>query len=269
MSVAAFYKKGLDPLDVDRLIEYVTKLAPAKIRAFPDITLPLAQQDTLTHLVARRLQGEPIAYLTQTQGFWDLNLRVNEHTLIPRPETELLVEYLLRLWDMDTTKTVLDVGTGSGAIALSFGFARPLWQVWGTDVSSDALTVARHNGKWMPNVQFLEGSWFTPVAGQRFDAVVSNPPYIGAHEPHPQEGDCRFEPQNALIAGETGLEALFHLIEEAPHYLNPMGWLVLEHGYQQQPAVLERLKARGFRHLTAFQDYNRQPRLCVGQWGDT
>ncbi len=266
-------------LEVDRLFEYVTGRRPALMRAYPEKLLSPAQIEQLVVLVQRRLRGEPLAYLIQSQGFWDLDLRVNAHTLIPRPETELLVQQILAQWDSSTFKRILDCGTGSGAIALALASERPSWEIWGVDISGAALAVARYNAErlGLSRVQFVEGDWFSPFkdSGLKFDCIVANPPYIAASDPHPHQGDCAFEPKGALIAGETGLECLTHLIQAAPQYVQAGGVLALEHGWDQQAAVLahfrilceetatQRNKHRLYRprSLKSFADHAGQPRF--------
>ena len=242
----------------------------ASLRAFPEKPVTQEQSDQLQALLTRSLQGEPIAYLTGEQGFWDLVLKVNEHTLIPRPETELLVQYLLDKWDLTTSKKIVDLGTGSGAIALALAKARPKWQIWGVDQSAAALEVAQTNAQALQlnNVQWLQSDWFSALEGMQFDAIVSNPPYIAEDEPHPSLGDLRFEPIAALVSGKTGLESLQCLIQEGAQYLYPQGLLLLEHGFRQQPAVIDLLKAHGWQDVEGFKDLAGWPRMCVasGCW---
>ncbi len=256
-------------LDVERLLQHVTGWPNSTWRAFPEKMLTQAQVQTLDSLINRRKKGEPIAYLIQEQGFWDLTLCVNEHTLIPRPETEMLVQHLLELWGPDTIRHVVDLGTGSGAIALALAKARPEWSVCGIDQSLEALQVARANAQKLHlshRVRWLQSHWYDALENTKWDAIVSNPPYIAATEPHPNQGDCRFEPKTALVSGETGLECLAHIIENAANHLKPGGLLLLEHGYQQQPAVVMGLEAAGFQNIQSFLDLNKHPRVVVAQW---
>ena len=255
--------------ELDRLFLHRTGWHSATLRAYPEKQLSPEQITELESLVNRRAQGEPLAYLMGTQGFWDMVLAVNESTLIPRPETELLVETLLAQFGPETHKAVLDMGTGSGAIACALAKARPHWQVWAVDISEAALAVARQNVALLhlnSQVQCIAGSWFEPLVGLEFDIIVSNPPYIAESEPEPYQGDCRFEPPGALMSGPTGLEALQHLIDESPHFIKKKGWLLLEHGYRQQERVLALMQARGWQLTKGTLDLNGLPRLCVGQW---
>lgn len=255
--------------ELELLLAEITGWHSATLRAYPEKQLSLEQIEQLQKWVNQRASGMPMAYLLGSQGFWNVILKVNESTLIPRPETELLVERLLAQFGPETHKTVLDLGTGSGAIAIALAKERPHWQIWAVDVSEAALEVARHNVvQWGLNAQVhcLKSHWFESLSGLNFDIVVSNPPYIADNEPEPHQGDCRFEPKQALISGASGLEALQHLIDESPFYLQPGGWLLLEHGYRQQSRVLALMQERGFCQLTGLMDFNGLPRVCVGQW---
>lgn len=189
--------------------------------------------------VERRARGEPVAYIIGTQGFWSMELNVTGATLIPRPETERLVELALERMPVDTACRVADLGTGSGAIALALATERPLAEITAVDSSEAALTVAAANASQLglARVRFLAGDWFTPLAGERFDVIVSNPPYIESDDPHLTQGDLRFEPLSALAAGLDGLLDIRTLVRDAHGALNAGGWLLLEHGWKQGPAV--------------------------------
>jgi len=197
--------------------------------------------------VARRARGEPIAYLLGTRGFWTLELLVTPAVLIPRHETELLVELALARMPAGTATRVADLGTGSGAIALALARERPQARVVATDASEPALDVARRNAQRhaITNVEFRHGSWFDAVAGRRFDLIVSNPPYVAERDPHLGQGDCRYEPASALASGGDGLDAIRHLVARAPAHLERGGWLLLEHGYDQAGAVRELFDRHG------------------------
>jgi release factor glutamine methyltransferase len=196
--------------------------------------------------VARRAAGEPIAYILGRRGFWSFDLAVTTATLIPRPETERLVELALDRLSTDTTCAVADLGTGSGAIALAIAHERPLAEIVATDASGDALSVAKGNARvlGMGRVQFLHGDWFEPLHGRRFDVIVSNPPYIEADDRHLGEGDLRYEPINALASGHDGLDDIRRIVAGAPAHLRPGGWLLLEHGWMQGNAVRTLFDAR-------------------------
>lgn len=210
--------------------------------------------------------GTPLAHLTGWQPFHGLMLQVSPATLIPRPDTELLVDWALeRLADLPGEPTVADLGTGSGAIALAMKAACPRARVTAVDLSGDALAVARGNGERLGlAVEWLTGSWLDPLAGRRFDLIVSNPPYIAGDDPHLP--DLRHEPLGALTPGGDGLTDLIHLCAQAPTHLAPGGWLLLEHGWDQAEAVARLLAARGFAEPTLRRDLAGRPRASGGRW---
>ncbi|HYG07343.1 MAG TPA: peptide chain release factor N(5)-glutamine methyltransferase [Stenotrophomonas sp.] len=219
-------------------------------------------------LVQRRAEGEPVAYLTGHRGFWTLDLAVTPATLIPRPETELLVELALARLGPGTPCEVADLGTGSGAIALALASERPLARVVATDASAEALAVAEANARanGLPRVQFRLGVWWAPLQGERFDLVASNPPYIAAGDPHLDHGDLRFEPATALAAGADGLDDIRQIIDGAPAHLRAGGWLLLEHGWDQGTAVAQLLAQRGFAEVGTVQDLEARDRVSLGRW---
>ena len=215
----------------------------------------------------RRQAGEPVAYLTGQRGFWTLGLTVSPATLVPRPETERLVELALaRLPDAAGVR-VADLGTGSGAIALAIASERPRARVVATDASADALAVARANAREhrLANVEFRHGHWFAPLAGDRFDLIASNPPYIAEDDPHLQQGDLRFEPALALGSGADGLDAIREIIARAPAHLRPGGWLLLEHGWEQGEAVRALLRAAGMADVASERDLEQRERVTLGR----
>jgi release factor glutamine methyltransferase len=218
-------------------------------------------------LFTARAQGQPIAYLTGYREFWSLPLQVNEHTLIPRPETETLVQWALEL-ELPASAAALDLGTGSGAIALALANERPQWQVSALDASEAALAVANTNADvlGLQRVSFLHSSWYGAVVGQRFDLLVSNPPYVDPVDKHLQQGDVRFEPRSALASGEQGLADLRCLVVGAPQHLQPDGWLLLEHGYDQGARVRDLLHAAGFTSIETRQDDGGNDRITGGIW---
>lgn len=218
-------------------------------------------------LVARRAAGEPVAYITGHRGFWSLDLAVTPATLIPRPETELLVELALERLPPDRPCRVADLGTGSGAIALAIARERPRAQVTAVDVSADALAVARGNAArlGLERVRFLQGTWMTPLSGERFDVVVSNPPYIEAGDPHLEQGDLRFEPAAALASGADGLDAIREIVAAAPGHLGPGGWLLMEHGWNQGAAVRGLLERAGYAEVFTAPDLEGRDRVSGGR----
>ncbi len=215
----------------------------------------------------QRIAGEPVAYLTGSQGFWTLDLEVTPATLIPRPETELLVELALARIPVGSAVRVADLGTGSGAIALSIAKERPHAQVLATDASADALDVARRNAarNRIGNCRFRVGDWYAPLAGERFDLIASNPPYIAEGDAHLTEGDLRFEPDAALSSGVDGLDAMRTIVAAAGEHLVPGGWLLLEHGWDQGDGVRRLLLDADFVDVQTVQDLERRDRISLGR----
>lgn len=218
-------------------------------------------------LVALRKTGEPVAYITGTQEFWSLPLTVTKDTLIPRPETELLVELALEKIPAGQKCSIADIGTGSGAIALAIASERNKSRVLATDLSPAALDVARGNARALDvsNVEFTEGKDVQPLAGLSFDLIVSNPPYIPTGDPHLDEGDVRFEPSSALVAGIDGLDVIRVLIKESLAHLKKDGWLMIEHGYDQELAINELFNQAGYGNTECYRDLAGQPRVSIGQ----
>ena len=218
-------------------------------------------------LLRRREGGEPVAQITGHRGFWSLELAVTPDTLIPRPETELLVELALERLPVAEMGQVLDLGTGTGAIALAIASERPLVDVSAVDVSEAALAVARANAAaaGLP-LRLLQGDWFEPVAGDVYRMIVSNPPYIPEGDPHLEQGDLRFEPRSALASGADGLDAIRLIAGKAPAHLLPGGWLLVEHGHDQGAAVRALFQAQGFARVETARDLERRERVTRGQW---
>jgi release factor glutamine methyltransferase len=214
----------------------------------------------------QRADGVPVAYLLGRREFWSLEFVVSPAVLVPRPETELLVQRVLDLVTPHTA-TVADLGTGSGAVAIALAHERPAWHVIGTDISTDALAVARGNGERLVGgrVQWLAGNWYAALANGRFDALASNPPYIDDADPALAGDSLRHEPRGALTPGGDGLAALATLINGAPEHLNPHGWLVLEHGNTQGETLRALLVARGFTHVTSHRDLAGHERVTEGK----
>ncbi|NGY04389.1 peptide chain release factor N(5)-glutamine methyltransferase [Solimonas terrae] len=252
-------------LDAELLLGHVLGLSRTQLRLRHDQALDETRGLRLATLTERRCGGEPIAYLLGAQGFWSLDLEVNAAVLVPRPETELLVEWALERLPVGETRRVVDLGTGSGAIALAIAVERPQVQISASDISADALAVAcRNAARVAASVDFHEGRWWQPFAAARFDLVVSNPPYIAAGDPH--LAALGHEPALALSDGADGLQALCEIIAGAPAQLRPNGWLLLEHGHDQGAAVRALLSAAGFDSVSTRRDLEARERVSGGRW---
>lgn len=253
-------------LDAELLVCFVLQRNRAWLYGFQDYLLGTAELERLEALLSQRRAGTPIAYITGQREFWSLMLNTNSSTLIPRPDTETLVEWALEL-PLLVNARVLDLGTGTGAIALALASEQPSWQVFGVDYQTAAVQLAQSNAilNQLQAVQFIQSDWFSAVTGS-FDLIVSNPPYIDAQDPHLSQGDVRFEPRSALVAAANGLADLEQIVATASHYLRPQGWLLLEHGYQQAQAVQALLHSHGFTHIETRHDLAGQPRISGGQW---
>ena len=214
----------------------------------------------------RRRTGEPVAYILGQQGFWKLDLEVAPHTLIPRPETEMLVEAALELVPAFAPVQVLDLGTGTGAIGLALANDRQQWKITAVDRVLEAVELAERNRQrlQLANAEVLSSHWFSALEGRQFDLIISNPPYIAETDPHLSMGDVRFEPGSALTSGPDGLDDLRTIISEAPVHLSPGGWLLLEHGYDQGPAVRELLIRHGFERIQTRRDLGEHERITFG-----
>jgi release factor glutamine methyltransferase len=243
-------------LDAELLLEYVTGRSRSSFLAHPERILPVKAGWSFQQLIKRRLAGEPVAYIRAQQEFWSLLFEVTPAVLIPRPETELVVERALTHLEPTAASRIADLGTGSGAIALAIASERPIAQVHATDLDSAALAVAARNGARLQitNVRWCQGGWLTPLEGLTFDLIASNPPYIAEHDPDLSPQVRQHEPRLALIAGRNGLEAIEQIIAQAPRHLANGGWLVLEHGWRQAPQVSELLVRHGFAHVRSHPD---------------
>jgi release factor glutamine methyltransferase len=226
------------------------------------------QAAAIEALLARRLDGEPVAYILGEREFYGRSFRVTPATLIPRPETEHLVEAALQRMPTQQPIDVLDIGTGSGCIAITLKLERPAWQVTAVDISQPALAVAQSNAACLgAEVAFIESDLFSALAGRRFDLIVSNPPYVAAEDGHLGQGDVRFEPLHALASGPEGLNAIRQIVKSAPTHVLPGGWLMLEHGWDQGEAIGKLLTQAGFAEVFLERDLARQARVSGGRMG--
>ncbi|MDR9439303.1 MAG: peptide chain release factor N(5)-glutamine methyltransferase [Halomonas sp.] len=253
-------------LDAEVLLCHVLGVDRTWLYTWGDREAPVFEWARFEALVAARAQGQPIAYLTGEREFWGLRLATSPHTLIPRPDTERLVEAALERAASPRGR-LLDLGTGTGAIALAFASERPDWSVVGIDLRPEAVVLARQNAERLAiaNIAFRESDWFAALEGERFHLVVSNPPYIAEDDPHLRRGDVRFEPQSALVAAEGGLAGLRHLVGEARVHLVSGGWLLLEHGHGQGKAVRDALAAAGYAEIATLRDLGGHDRVSLGR----
>lgn len=252
--------------DVEYLLCEVLGKDRTYLRTWPDRELSPDQRSHFLELFNQRLEGRPVAHITGSRGFWNFDLEVNPSTLIPRSDTEVLVETALELVDSLDAR-VVDLGTGTGAIALALALEHPNWRVEACDRILEAVLLARKNAVRLgaANMTVFEGSWFDPLSGH-YQLIVSNPPYIDPVDPHLNQGDLVYEPSSALVADERGLADLHYIIDNAPNYLAEGGWLLMEHGYDQAEAVAKRLAERGFSNLVMREDFGGNPRVSGGCW---
>lgn len=252
--------------DAEILLGFVTGKTRTFILAFGETELTAQQQQQLNTLLARRVRGEPVAHLVGEREFWSLPLFVSPATLIPRPDTECLVEQALHRLP-STPCRILDLGTGTGAIALALASERPDCHITAVDVVEEAVTLAQRNAHRLGihNVDIRQSHWFSALDGQQFSLIVSNPPYIDEQDPHLRLGDVRFEPLSALVADDHGLADLQSIIREARNYLLPGGWLLLEHGWQQGAAVRVLFEQSGWQDAETCRDYGNNERLTLGR----
>ena len=249
------------------LLQNILQVNRAWLLTHEVYTLEANTHGDFESLLKRRLSGEPIAYILGKREFYGLDFTVTPDTLIPRPDTETLVEAALEKIPSQQTCTVLDLGTGSGAIAIAIAKHRPQAKVTAVDQSQKALTLAQDNARQLgvANVQLVLSDWFAALSGQTFDVMVSNPPYIAKDDPHLSQGDLRFEPLNALAAGEDGLDCIRQIINQAEQHLNPQGWLLFEHGYDQAEKVAQLLKSANFDPVTSVADLSGIWRVTLGK----
>lgn len=254
-------------LDKELLLAAALNKPRSYLYTWADQTVSEQALAVFNSYLARRQQGEPIAYILGEQGFWSLELQVGKQTLIPRADTETLVEQCLLHIPQGECCRVLDLGTGTGAIALAIASERPFAQVVGVDLIGEAVSLAQSNASRLHirNVAFIKSHWFDALQGERFDLIISNPPYIAEDDIHLQQGDVRFEPKSALVSGHDGLNDIRHIIKHAPNHLLANGWLYFEHGYQQAAAVQQLMIDRGFSHISTARDLGGNERVTGGQ----
>lgn len=255
-------------LDVELLLARSLNKDRTYLFTWCDKLVTEQEEETFKELFSRRIKGEPIAYILGQQAFWDLDLKTAEHTLIPRADTETLIEWVLELAEeLPSQAKVIDLGTGTGAIALSLANEFQSWNIQGIDLIPQAVELAQQNAKLnqLERVQFFQSSWFDNVEGQ-FDLIVSNPPYIDPEDEHLDQGDVRFEPRSALIAENKGLADLELIVEQGRRYLSSGGWLLMEHGYDQQEAVQAMFIQLGYQQVETKSDLGGNPRITGGQF---
>ena len=253
-------------LDSEVLLGHVLAVSRAHLYANPEAETSARQRDDFLQVVERRVQGEPIAYLVGHREFWSLQILVTPDVLIPRTETELLVELALKQIPLDSKMRIADLGTGSGAIALAIASERPCCEVHASDISSAALAVARENARalGLSRIGFHEGNWLEPLTGS-FALIISNPPYIPQGDPHLQQGDTRFEPEAALVPGPDGMSAIHRIALESLPRLEPGGYLIIEHGFEQGQATRSLLKSLAYQAVETKRDLADLERVTMGQ----
>jgi release factor glutamine methyltransferase len=254
-------------IDTEVLLCYVLDKSRTYLFTWPDKILAAQQERDFTALLNRRKKGEPIAHITQFREFWSLKFKVSPDTLIPRPDTETLVELALSK-ATKATGTLLDLGTGTGAIALSLASELPNWQITACDFKAQAVALAKENQQRLSidNADIIQSDWFASLDNHTFDLIVSNPPYIDADDPHLTQGDVRFEPLSALVADNQGLADIEHIIDNSRSFLVNKGWLLIEHGYQQGLAVRTMFNQMGYKNTVTCQDLAGNDRITLAQW---
>lgn len=255
-------------IDAEVLLVHTLGCTRTYLRTWPQRTLTIEQHEQFLKALTRRINGEPIAYLIGKRDFWDMCLHVTPDTLIPRPETETLVEQALERVPLDARWQIADLGTGSGAIALAIARERPQCRLVATDISAAALLIAQKNAALLNvgNIQFIEGPWCAPLADKQFEMIISNPPYVHPSDPHLQQGDLRFEPLSALQSGTDGLADIRSICDEAQARLRSPGWLLLEHGYDQGAAVQAILGERKYQQIQTVKDLAKNDRVSLSTW---
>lgn len=255
-------------LDTQVLLSHVLQCNSAHLIAWPEKALNTQQESDFRALIKHRQQGKPVAYLTGEREFWSLNFKVNDSTLIPRPETETLIEYILEKFGKQKNIKLLDMGTGTGAIAIALASEKPQWKIAACDISPQAIQLAEQNSlnHQTNNITFIQSDWFSDIQANDFNIIVSNPPYIAEDDDHLSQGDVRFEPRSALTSGITGLDDIEYLCQHAKQHLLNHGYLIIEHGYDQQQSVKDCFIRNGFSTVEQRQDLSGQPRMTAGQY---
>lgn len=254
-------------LDAQLLLCHVLNVNRTFLYTWPEQTISASQLTDYQALLQQRAQGKPIAHLLGYRDFWSFRLQVNDSTLIPRPETELLVEACLAL-PLPNNAEVLELGTGTGAVALALSTEQPNWQLDAVDLQPQAVQLAMHNRNTLGlnQVNIFQSDWFSAVGERTYHLIVSNPPYIDPDDPHLTQGDLRFEPRSALVAKQQGLAAIQLIIQQAKQYLKARGWLVFEHGFTQAEQVRKIFLANGYSNITTQQDYAKLDRITYAQY---
>lgn len=267
----------IDKFESEIILAHVLRVNRAYLHTHPERELTQKEYDKFFNYIQARKKGKPIAYIIQKKEFWSIELKITEDTLIPRPETELLVETILERFNQTQIQSkskvyrFLELATGSGAISIALAKNHPNFEIIATDISEKALEVARENQKnhHIKNIKFILSDWFTEInTAERFDAIICNPPYIAGNDPHLSEGDLRFEPKMALTPGKTGFEAIAYIINNAKKYLLPSGWLFLEHGYDQGQKVAELLLENNYYQINTKKDLKNLPRVTFSSASD-
>ncbi len=257
-SIKDFLRNDVE--DISKLLSLALNKTQEQLYANLDYQLVDTELSVLLSYIDQRKKGKPFAYIKGSKGFYDLDFIVSPATLIPRPETELLIDITLNLLDKNKNLKVLDLGTGSGVIAITISEKRPKWKLSATDLSLDALNIARLNST--KKIEFYCGSWFDPVPPETFDLIVSNPPYINEHDPHLQ--DLKYEPIEALVSGDDGLNDIREIITKSTLFLNSGGYLLLEHGYDQKDRIVKLLE-ESYTSIKTFKDLNKVDRAVLAK----
>ncbi|MDF1828258.1 MAG: peptide chain release factor N(5)-glutamine methyltransferase [Legionellaceae bacterium] len=255
-------------LDAEILLCHVLKKNRAYLYAYSEHVLDNALHQLFESFIKKRTEGMPVAYLTHEREFWSLPLYVTSDTLIPRPETELLIEQTLSLLGQRSHCSVLELGTGTGAISIALASEKPQWTILAADISKPALCVAQKNIErhQLHNITLMASNWFQSIPNQPFDLIISNPPYLAKHDPHQHQGDLRYEPKQALVSGDDGLDDIKHIIKTSRHYLMPGGLLLLEHGYNQAQAIKACLLGEKYHQVQCWQDAAGLDRVSAGSY---